>query len=502
MIWQETGGGKGMQKAVRKTDSLSVKTQRNKPMIKLIQTPYGYFFFDTNQNALHEVDQETYLELEKMMDGNTAVHQSKAIKSLIEEGWLSDHRVSEIYNPVTDQVEYRLNHHLSQLLLQVTQACNLCCVYCPFANNTDPALSRSHTGKRMTFEIARKAIDFLAAKSEEMNEIAISFYGGEPLVEFPLIKQCVEYSEETFEGKELRFYITTNATLMSEEVIDYMVKHQFYITFSLDGPKSIHDRHRTRSDGSTTYDLVMETLAKTVAKFGDDASVHVNINMVLNPSDDFDEILRWLEEPVLQDIIIRTAFAEDDNLEKKFPMSQDFRKKITYQLAMSWLEYLHLTEGFKTNVITDAMVAQEASNGYSMLNGRGWLPDVVSPGGPCISGVRKLFVNTDGFFYPCEKVNELSSCMCIGDVEKGFDYEQVKRHINIGQLTSETCKNCWAIVHCAICQRGADGGDELSGKVKNQHCAEVRQNIYKSIRTAIMLQELQRHQDTGGVTEQ
>lgn len=475
--------------------------KKQKPLIKLVRTPNGYYFFETNQDTIHEVDRETYLELERMMNHGGSVSESASLTALREEGWLSDHRPLEIRNTLMEQVDYRLEHHLSQLNLQITQSCNLRCIYCPYSVNTDPLLSRTHTGKRMSFETAKKAIDYMADRSDDMESVAVSFYGGEPLICFPLMKQCIEYAETVFDGKEVRFYITTNATLMTDSVIDYLAAHKVYITFSLDGPKPVHDRHRCTADGSPTYDLVMETLRKTVTRYGNDAVKYVNINMVINPSDDFDAIIQWLEDPVFRGMIIRTAFAEDDYLEKKFPMSREFRKKYTYQLALSWLDYLGIVDGLKTNKLSDAAVYQGESDGFSSLNESGLLPEVMSPGGPCIAGVRKLFVNTDGNFYPCEKVNELSPCMCIGNVDRGIDPDQVKRHLNIGQLTAETCRQCWAIVHCAVCQRMADGGEELSAVVKNRNCGSVRENTMKTIRTNLMLRELQRMQTKGQEAE-
>lgn len=466
------------------------KEPDQKPFIKLFRSPRGYYFFDTNRDAVCSVDVCTYTELEQIMKGGPSSPVSETIAQLQDEGWLSTHRPSEIRSEMTDFAEYRLEHYVNQLNLQITQACNLSCTYCPYANNTDPSLSRHHTDKTMTFETAKKAIDFLVAKSDALDRVSVGFYGGEPLVAFPLVRRCVEYAEEVLDGKELSFFITTNATLMSDEVIDFLVEHRFYITFSLDGPRNVHDHHRLRADGSPTYDLVMETLEKTVARYGDALGARVLVNMVMNPDDPFDEILNWLDTPVMKKVLLQAGIAEDDYLEKKFTMSQDFSKKMIYQEAMSWLDYLGLVDGLKTNEITNSIVSRAVSDSIKTMGRDGALPDVACPGGPCLSGHRKLFVNTEGFFFPCEKVNELSPCMCIGDVDHGLDLEQVKRQINIGQLTAETCRNCWAIIHCNICQRQADGEDKLSGETKNRSCEDARQSFMYKLKAGTMMREL------------
>lgn len=469
---------------------MSGEREQQKPLIRLFRSPRGYYFYDTNRNGVCPVDEAVYRELEKVMDGTSAGRESEAVARLKEEGWLSDHRPAEIRSIQTDLAETRLAHYVNQLSLQVTQACNLTCSYCPFALNTDPALSRHHTGKQMSWETAKKAIDFLADHSDGKEQVYVCFYGGEPLAAFDLVRRCVEYAEDVLDGKEILYLITTNATLMTDEILDFLVRHDFFITFSLDGPKGIHDRHRRRADGTPTYDAVMENLKKAVAHFGNKPTAHVEVNMVLDPADDLDEILAWLDEPVLKNTMVQAAVAEDDNLEKKFRMTPDFRKKMVYQTAMSWLDYLGLVDGLKTSEITNWTVSRLAETSADMMDGGGQLPDVIAPGGPCLSGFRKLFVNADGFFFPCEKVNELSPCMRIGDVDHGIDIEQVKRQVNIGALTPEACGNCWAMLHCFLCQRQADGGGELSGAVKNGHCGDVLDAVARTVEQGILQREI------------
>lgn len=459
------------------------------PFIKLFRSPKGYYFFDANTDSICSVDSDTYKALEDLCLYPDSTKDTESITNLKKEGWLSSHRPVDIRNELTEQVDIRLDHYVSQLNLQVTQACNLCCIYCPFANNVNSTLSRSHSNKTMSFETAKKAIDFLTIHSDGLDRVSICFYGGEPLIDFSLIQKCVEYAEDQLDGKEILYYITTNATLMTDEVIDFLVQHLFHITFSLDGPSHIHDRHRLKTDGTPTYDLVMDALGKTINRYGDKLGAHVMINMVMNPKDSFDEILNWLDNPIFKKIIVQTSLVEDDCLEKKFSMTSEFLRKMTYQTALSWLSRLMLVEGLKTNIITDAMVNGAIAQSIKLLNGHGILPDTISPGGPCMSGVRKLFVNADGVFFPCEKVNELSESMMIGNLNTGFDHEQVKRHINIAKLTPGACKNCWALVHCTTCQRQADGGKQLSGAAKNRNCDQVRHSFLTSLKTSIMVQE-------------
>lgn len=471
----------------------NVKGGNCEPFIQLLRTPRKFYFFDVNRNKLCNIEESVYNRLNARLTCRTDIPVHDAIDDEIEalknDGWLSTNRPTYLLHPSTDKVEIFAHNDLSTLVLQVTQACNLCCIYCPYALNTSNELSRSHSSKTMSFETAKKSINFLATNSSNSEDIYISFYGGEPLIAFPLVKKCVEYANEVFDGKRVQYLLTTNATLLSDEMLDYFALHRFALTFSLDGPKAIHDKHRIRADGSPTYELVMDTLQKTIDRYGEEAKGLLLVNMVINPADSFDEILEWLNNDTMRNIMVQATLVEDYYIERKFSVTSDFTEKLRYNLALSILNYLDAVTGLNTNPITDAMVTKNAEAFSKLQEGGGELSDVACPGGPCMSGITKLFVNADGTFFPCEKVNELATSMMIGDVENGFDFEQIRKHLNISQLTSEKCKNCWAQTHCGICQRQADGGDELSGASKLKFCNQVQADLMAMLRTCTLFQE-------------
>lgn len=465
------------------------KLQNSKPFVKLFRTPRKFYFYDVNKDTICDVDEGTYYEIDMLLNDNN-YDVSEQVMNLYDEGWLSEHRPDNLRHELTDKVELWARHEVSQLILQVTQSCNLSCIYCPYANNTDNTYSRSHTGKMMSFETAKKAIDFVCENSDNAEDIFISFYGGEPLIAFPLIKKCVKYAQELFDGKNIQFLITTNATLLTDEMIEFFAVNKFLLTFSVDGPKKIHDKHRVCINGQKTYDLVMDNLRRTIEKYGVDNLSRILINMVINPSDSLDEIVEWFEEPLLKNIAIQTALVEDDYLENKFEMTSEFTEKLQYRLAVSMLGYFELVSDVHMDRITEAMVKRIAESYSKLQNVGGGLPDETCPGGPCLSGVKKLFVNTDGKFFPCEKVNEMSECMLIGDINVGFDFEKIREHLNIANLTPDSCKNCWAQLYCSTCQRRADDGSHLSGMKKNTYCKQVKDELITTLRTCALIKEI------------
>ena len=195
----------------------------NKPFIHLFRTPLGFYFYDVNTNEIVEVDHQIYRYLEVGENESSEQIQSR-ISSLKMRGYLKEKHVEQTKHPVTELLPFYAESKIGQLILQVTQNCNLRCNYCVYSGGYD---TRMHNNKRMSFEMAKKSIDFLKLHSRNQERVIIGFYGGEPLLEFSLIKKCVEYAESTLKGKKIEYSTTTNATLLNDEVIRYFILKNF-----------------------------------------------------------------------------------------------------------------------------------------------------------------------------------------------------------------------------------------------------------------------------------
>lgn len=142
---------------------------------------------------------------------------------------------------------------LSAIVLNVNTGCNLACTYC-YKEDLDTPVK----GRKMAFDTAVQSIDLLLKESPDRDDYNIVFFGGEPLSNLPLVQQVVEHAEERFAtlGKEVSFTMTTNATLLKEDLVDWLDEHRFGLTISMDGPKTLHDKNRKTVGGMGTYDVV------------------------------------------------------------------------------------------------------------------------------------------------------------------------------------------------------------------------------------------------------
>lgn len=142
---------------------------------------------------------------------------------------------------------------LSTIVLNVNTGCNLACSYCYKEDLDTPS-----AGRKMAFETAVKSIDLLLAESPDRETYNIVFFGGEPLSNLALIREVVAHAEPRFAalGKAVNFTLTTNATLLTPEIVDWLDAHRFGLTVSMDGPKALHDLHRRTVGGKGSYAVV------------------------------------------------------------------------------------------------------------------------------------------------------------------------------------------------------------------------------------------------------
>ncbi|HRO15304.1 MAG TPA: quinohemoprotein amine dehydrogenase maturation protein [Paracoccus sp. (in: a-proteobacteria)] len=153
---------------------------------------------------------------------------------------------------------------LSTIILNVNTGCNLACTYCYKEDLTTPA-----KGERMDFATARSAIELLLAQAAGRDKINVVFFGGEPLSNMPLIRQVVDYTEARVAelGKAVDFSLTTNATLLTEGIVDWLNAHRVGITVSMDGPRALHDRNRRTVGGRGTYDVVAGKVRMLLSRY-------------------------------------------------------------------------------------------------------------------------------------------------------------------------------------------------------------------------------------------
>ncbi|WIF69916.1 quinohemoprotein amine dehydrogenase maturation protein [Metapseudomonas otitidis] len=153
---------------------------------------------------------------------------------------------------------------LNTVVLNVNTGCNLSCTYCYKED-----LDKPSAGKKMAVETAEASVEMLLRESPDEARYSVVFFGGEPLSNRSLIEHMVGYCERRFAaaGKQVEFVMTTNATLLTEEIVDWLNAHRFGLSISIDGPKTVHDRNRITVGGQGTYDVVRRKVEMLLSRY-------------------------------------------------------------------------------------------------------------------------------------------------------------------------------------------------------------------------------------------
>lgn len=445
--------------------------------IHLFKTPGGHYLYDVNKNVILGLSEAQYKILENKNSDETGKDTSgfnaqaiESIDHLRDLGFLSEKRPKEMYHPLNDTILSHLNNKVNKITLQITKQCNLRCKYCVYSGNYE---NRVHSNEKLTLETAKRVMDFYIEHSKDNENGMLAFYGGEPLLEFEFIKNCVEYFEEKAEGKNIYFSLTTNATLLTEEIVSYFQKHDVHLLISLDGSSELHNRNRVYRDDKGTFEKVMENLEMIKTKFPDYLSNNIAFNAVLDPQNEFSCVNNFFTDFELAKEASVMA-SQISNLYRKDTVkaSIEYISEIEYEIFKIFLSKLgYLDEKYTSKLLSKEYVERKVR--YSRLQMRDEMPDRIHHGGPCVAGVQRLFVDVDGNFYPCEGVSEASPHMKIGNIDDGFDVDKIKTLLNIGKLSENKCINCWALVFCDLCASAADDIDDLSIEKKVSRCSGV-----------------------------
>jgi uncharacterized protein len=359
--------------------------------------------------------------------------------------------LDEIENPDVVK-ELILRSGLQELVLEITQKCNLRCTYCVYSESY-PGV-RGYNPKDMSEDTALKAIDLYFSLLKEgraynpYREPSIAFYGGEPLLNFELIKTCIHHVTENYTDFNPYFVMTTNSTLLSKEIAAFLSEYNCEIVLSIDGPKTEHDRNRVFAGGTGSFDLIMENV-KSLA----DSNLKMYCQSVYDFKTDIDKVHEFFYRenvPILSGAdpvsnkIPNTYYDKFSARDRKIHEEQ-LAKMLTYQIEKVRKEKERNGKGKVS--LYDLNLMNLVISVLNRHTGKYKDPYIPYTG----SGIPgfKLFADAFGFFHICERT--FGDVSVIGDVESGLDYEKI---LNILQwLRSETaeCESCVAKNMCSLC---------------------------------------------------
>ncbi len=378
-------------------------------------------------------DKEFIIEamLEKYKDREDVTREElelcfEDIEELKNEGKLFS---EDTFEPMAGDLKKKSAGIIKALCMHIAHTCNLNCSYC-FASQ-----GKYHGDRAMmSFEVGKQAFDFLIANSGTRRNLEVDFFGGEPLMNFDVVKELVAYARsiEKEHGKNFRFTLTTNGVLIDDDVIDFANKEMSNVVLSLDGRKEVHDRFRVDYNGRGSWEYIVPKFQKLVRE-RDGKNYYMRGTFTHYNPDFLEDIKEMLSlgfrelsmEPVVCGADDPSALTQED-------------------LPLVMKQYEDLAE-----LMLKKHKEGEPFTFYHYM--------IDLKGGPCIykrisgcgSGTEYMAVTPWGDLYPCHQfVGEEK--FRLGDVWKGVTNAEIQNEFaECNVYTREECRDCWARLYCS-----------------------------------------------------
>ena len=400
------------------------------------------FVLDVNSGAVHLLDDISYA-VSGLLDENMG---DTCPQSIIDA--LPDYTADEIREAYDELYELKkagqlfaqddyidvsryipVNAPVKALCLHVAHDCNLRCKYC-FASTGDFGQGR----KIMPPEIAKKAIDFVIARSGVRHNIEVDFFGGEPLMNLDVVKKVVEYARsiEKEHNKNFRFTMTTNGILLDDDSIDFINREMSNVVLSLDGRKEVNDRLRPTVNKKGSYDIIVPKYQKLVAERGD-KEYYVRGTFTKYNLDFTDDVLHLNElgfdqisvEPVVTDPELPYALTESD-----LPAIAEEYEKLSKILIE------RKKNGTSFNFFHFMIDLDQGPCAIKRLRG-------------CSCGNEYVAVTPEGDIYPCHQFVGMDEWKMGSVLDDSIDYKMKKMFSKANIYSKEECADCWAKFYCS-----------------------------------------------------
>lgn len=397
-----------------------------------------YVVLDVYSGAVHVVDGIVYdildyykdnslEEIIEKLSGKYKISQIKEaydeISTLEREGLLYSEEVD------TRNISYNSDNVIKAMCLHVAHDCNLRCKYC-FASQGDFKGERS----LMSLEVGKRALEFLCENSGRRRNLEVDFFGGEPLMNFDLVKELVNYGREIENkyNKHFRFTITTNGVLLDDEKIDYINENMDNVVLSLDGRKDVNDNMRKTVTGKGSYDVIIPKFKELVKRRGY-KDYYIRGTFTSYNLDFSEDALHFYNEG-FKKISIEPVVTSPEN---DYALKDEHVDEILREYEKFSKEYIDIKKKDKDFLFFHFMIDLKQG------------PCLAKRSIGCGAGSEYVAVTPEGELYPCHQFvgNEDFK---LGDVFSGvLNTKKREEFKKANVFAKEECKSCWAKFYCS-----------------------------------------------------
>ena len=401
----------------------------------------GYdIVLDVNSGAIHVVDDVTY-DVIALYEGHTREEIVNSLRERYPETEVEE-ALDEVQMLVDNEELFTKDTYenyimdfkkrptvVKALCLHIAHDCNRACQYC-FAEEGE------YPGRRalMPFEVGKKALDFLIANSGNRRNLEVDFFGGEPLMNWQVVKDLVAYGreQEKLHDKKFRFTLTTNGVLLNDEVMEFCNREMGNVVLSIDGRKEVHDKMRPFRKGAGSYDLIVPKFQQFAESRHQDkyyvrgTFTHYNL--------DFSEDVLHLADLGFKQISVEPVVAEP---KEPYAIREEDLPKLFEEYDKLAVEMIRRHKSGEDFNFFHFMIDLEGG------------PCVAKRLSGCGSGTEYLAVTPWGDFYPCHQFvgNEK---FLLGNVDEGILNTDIRDEFKCCNVyAKEKCRKCFARFYCS-----------------------------------------------------
>lgn len=402
-----------------------------------------YIVLDINSGGVHIVDELTYDLLDDAMPPFAEECPQEIVDKLRHK--YDEKEIRECYSEIASLYEekilfspddyekyakFTVASPIKAMCLHISHDCNLRCKYC-FASTGDFGTGR----KLMPLEVGKKAIDFLLENSGNRKNLELDFFGGEPLMNFDVVKEVVAYarSREAEFGKRFRFTITTNGMLLTDDKIDFINREMSNVVLSIDGRKEVNDRMRPNVGGKGSYDVILPKYKKLVEGRSRDKDWYVRGTFTKYNLDFAEDVFSLYNEGFDQ-ISVEPVVCED-----KYP----------YALTMEDIPAIAAEYERLAQRLLEQDRQGKHFNFFHFMIDLDQGPCAIKRLRGCGCGNEYVAITPDGDIYPCHQFVGIEEYK-MGNLEDGtFNLDMKAQFAQTHIYNKPSCRDCWAKFYCS-----------------------------------------------------
>ncbi len=419
---------------------------KTKNLIKYRSKSGLMYIFDAISNNIYNLDDNYYFEE----------------VSLFDLGYKNEYRENALNNNERDD-------SAKTFIIELTEECNMRCTYCVFDESSNR--DRNHSRKKNDITKIMSAIDSFYTRTNKQDAYIV-FYGGEPLIEFEMMRDIVDYTLNNY-GNVFKFSFTTNGILLTEDKFSFFVSNNFLITVSIDGPKEVNDRNRVLRNGKGTHSKVFEKLSKLKSKYPNYFENNVIFNCTINDVNDIEYINSYFSsEKIINSDSVR------------FAPSLDLEKRINSHILNS-VSVDSVRDAIRNR---DQIILQPVEKNFigtivDKIRFRK-LDGLASSGKKiCIPFSNRTYLRTNGNIQFCERIGSY------GTIDKK-DESEIKNYSSIfekefANLKMKECSVCFAYNFCEMCPASFIESGGYSNDLSESKCNNYREAVAKAFQIYI-----------------